>query len=237
MSRLFLTLLVGDVVHRITYMKRFPCLLTDCHWNGTVNPVLCFLNPHEIFLLIFRSLIQWVNRLLFSRLQVKVDGWNPLQPLGASKEVSKSKRNGADLAKSNRKAFSSHWGLHNKKHGKVCPQLPPIFPLPQCLIDAGIAGDTVEAILYRVEVIDIPSSVSHISLLCGTNNLSSDSPATSSSTITELLFLLRRKCPTANIHLFPKTHFASTNSCNYFQVQEFFSGFVFFFPRAPIHPI
>ena len=155
-----------------------------------------------------------------------MDGWSPLQPLGASKEVSKSKRNGADLTKSNRKVFSSHWGLHNKKHGKVCTQLPPIFPASTVLA-VGIAGDTVEAILYRVKVMDIPSSVSHSFLLCGTNNLSSDSPATISSTITEILFLLRRKCPTANIHLFPKTHFASTNSCIYFQVQEFFQ-YLFF---------
>ena len=113
-------------------------------------------------------------------------------------EVSRSKRNGADLTKSNRKAFSSHWGLRNKKHGKVCSQLPPIF-----------------------------SSVSHISLLYGTNNLSPDSPAMISSTITEILFLLRRKCPTANIHLFPKTHFASTNSCIYFQVLNFFQDLFF----------
>ena len=77
----------------------------------------------------------------------------------------------------------------------------------------------------------------------GANNLSSDSPATISSTITEILFLLRRKCPTANIYLFPilpqfdhlKTHFATINSFIYFQVQEFFSKF--FFPRAAIHPI
>ena len=163
-----------------------------------------------------------------------MDGWSPLQPLGASKEVSKSKRNGADLAKSNTKVFSSHWGLHNKKHGKVCPQLPLIFPAVTVL-NAGIAGDTVEAILFRVEVIDIPSSLSHRSLLCGTNNLSSDSPATISSTITEILFLLRRKCPTANILLFPilpqfdhlKTHFATTNPFIYFQVQEFFQNLFF----------
>ena len=64
----------------------------------------------------------------FSRLQIKGDGWSPLHPLGTSKEVSKSKRNGADLAKSDRKVFPSHWGLHDKKHGKVCPQLRPIFP-------------------------------------------------------------------------------------------------------------
>ena len=136
---------------------------------------------------------------------------------------------------------------------RFAPSYPQFFPA-STVLNAGIAGDTVEAILYRVEVMDIPSSVSHISLLCGTNNLFSDSPATISSTITEILFLLRRKCPTANIHLFQepitrsvylfiyfyclfpilprfdhlKTHVASTNSCIYFQVQEFFPEFVFF---------
>ena len=114
-----------------------------------------------------------------------------------------------------------------KKNGKISPQLPPILPA-STVLDVGIAGDTVEAILYRVKVMDIPFSVSHSSLLCGTCNLPSDSPATISSTITEILFLLRRKCPTASINLFPKTQFASTNSCIYFQVQEFFSLFVFF---------
>ena len=119
-----------------------------------------------------------------SRLQVKGDRWSPLQPLGASKEVSKSKRNGADLAESNRKfkVFSSHWGLHDKKHGKVYPQLPPIFPA-STVFNAGIAGDTGSNPLQ--------------SQGNGTNNLSSDSPATISSTITEILFLLRQKCPTA----------------------------------------
>ena len=136
-------------------MKRFPYLLTDCHWNGTANPVLCFLNPHQIIFTYF-SIAHTVKKTSFfvlstTTVQVKGDGWSPLQPLGASKEVSKSKRNGADLAKSNRKVFSSHWGLHNKKHGKVCPQLPPIFPA-STVLNAGIAGDTVEAILYRVEV-------------------------------------------------------------------------------------
>ena len=152
--------------------------------------------------------------------------WTEL--LGASKEVSKSKRNGADLAKSNRKVFSSHWGLHHKKHGKVCPQLPPIFPA-STMLNAGIAGDTVEAILYRVEVMAL---IIYLQIL-----------QCYYSTITEILFLLRRKCPTANIYLFPilpqfdhlKTHFATINYFIYFQVQEFFSEF--FFPRAAIHPI
>ena len=113
-----------------------------------------------------------------SLLQVKRDGCSPLQPLGASKEVSKSKRNDADLAKSNRKVFSSHWGLHDKKHGKVCPQLPPIFPA-STVLNAGIAGDTVEAILYRVEVMALIIYLQILLLLLF------------SSKITEILFLLR----------------------------------------------
>ena len=153
-----------------------------------------------------------------SRLQVKGDRWSPLQPLGASMEVSKSKRNGSDLAKSNRKVFSSHWELHNKKHGKVCPQLPPIFPA-STVLNVGIALQSRGN---------------------GTNNLSSDSPATVSFTITEILFLLRRKCPTANIYLFPilpqfdhNTLCCTTSSFLYFQVQEFFLEF--FFPTS-CHP-
>ena len=122
---------------------------------------------------------------------------------------------------------------------------PRFFPA-STVLNAGIAGDTVEAILYRVDVMAIPSSVSHISLLCGTNNLCSHSPATISSTLTEILFLLLSKCPTAHIHLFPilprfdhiQTHVASTNSCMFF-----FSGpgvvsrICFFFPRTTFHLI
>ena len=82
----------------------------------------------------------------------------------------------------------------------------------------------MEAILYRVEVMALIIYLQILLLLLF------------SSKITEILFLLRRKCPTANIYLFPilpqfdhlKTHFATTNSFIYFQVQEFFSEFFFF---------
>ena len=122
-----------------------------------------------------------------------------------------------------------------KNMERFAPSYTRYFPA-STVLNAGIAGDTVEAILYRVEVMNIPSSVSHISLLCGTNNLFSHSPATISSTITEILFLLRLKCPTAHIHLFPilprfdqlKTHVTATNSLISFQVQELFPEFVFF---------
>ena len=122
-----------------------------------------------------------------------------------------------------------------KNMERFAPSYPRYFPA-STVLNAGIAGDTVEAILYRVEIMNIPSSVSHISLLCGTNNLSSHSPATISSTITEILFLLRQKCPTTYIHLFrilPRfdqlhEHITATNSLIYFQVQELFSEFVLF---------
>ena len=99
-----------------------------------------------------------------------------------------------------------------KNMERFAPSYPRYFPA-STVLNAGIAGDTVEAILYRVEIMNIPSSVSHISLLCGTNNLSSHSPATISSTITEILFLLRQKCPTTYIHLFQFCH-DSINSMN-----------------------
>ena len=72
-----------------------------------------------------------------------------------------------------------------KNMERFAPSYPQFFPA-STVLNASIAGDTVEAILYRVELMDIPSSVSHISLLCGTNDLFSDSPATISSTITEM---------------------------------------------------
>ena len=76
-----------------------------------------------------------------------------------------------------------------KNMERFVPSYPRFVPA-STVLNAGIAGDTVEGILYIVEVMNIPSSVSHISLLCGTNNLCSHSLATISSTLTEILFLL-----------------------------------------------
>ena len=71
------------------------------------------------------------------------------------------------------------------------------------MLNAGISGDTVEAILYRVESMNFPKSVSKISLLCGTNNLASTSPSVISATIIKILTVIYQKCPTAIIHVFP----------------------------------
>ena len=55
------------------------------------------------------------------------------------------------------------------------------FPI-STVLNAGISGDTVEAILYWVESMNFPKSVSNISLLCRTNNLASTSPSDRKST-------------------------------------------------------
>ena len=94
------------------------------------------------------------------------------------------------------------------------------------VLNAAIAGDTVEAVLYRVEGMDILCTVKHILLLCGTINLPSHSPATISSTIIEILFSLHTKCPFAVIHLLSilphfdqfRPHVSPTDSSIYFQV-------------------
>ena len=75
-----------------------------------------------------------------------------------------------------------------------------------------------------------PLTVTCISLLCGTNNLSSHSPATISATEMEILFVLRQKCPTCVIHLFPNlprfdqffSNVRATNTYIYFHVKNFF---------------
>ena len=72
------------------------------------------------------------------------------------------------------------------------------FPI-STVLNAGISGDTVEAILYRVESMNFPKSVSNISLLCGT----STSPSVISATIIKILTVIYQKCPTAIIHVFP----------------------------------
>ena len=76
------------------------------------------------------------------------------------------------------------------------------FPI-STVLNAGISGDTVEAILYRVESMNFPKSVSNISLLCRTNNLASTSPSVISATIIKILTVIFQKCPTAIIHVFP----------------------------------
>ena len=78
---------------------------------------------------------------------------------------------------------------------RFAPKYFTLFPA-STVLNAGIPGDTVEAILYRVLHMSFPLTVTCISLLCGTNNLSSHSPATISATVMEILFVLRQKCPT-----------------------------------------
>lgn len=76
------------------------------------------------------------------------------------------------------------------------------FPV-STVLNTGIPGDSVEAILYRVLHTSFPSRVTCISFHCGTNNFSSNSPATISATVMEVLFVLRQKCPTCTILLLP----------------------------------
>ena len=117
--------------------------------------------------------------------------------------------------------------LHHQKHW-FAPKYFTLFPA-STVLNAGIPGDTVEAILYRVLHMSFPSTVTCISLLCGTNNLSSHSPATISATVMEILFVLRQKCPTCVIHLFPYlprfdqffSNVRATNTYIYFPVKKF----------------
>ena len=112
---------------------------------------------------------------------------------------------------------------------RFAPKYFTLFPA-STVLNAGIPGDTVEAILYRVLHMSFPSTVTCISLLCGTNNLSSHSPATISATVMEILFVLRQKCPTCVIHLFPYlprfdqffSNVRATNTYVYFHVKNFF---------------
>ena len=77
---------------------------------------------------------------------------------------------------------------------RVPSSYPKYFPA-STVVNAGIAGDTVEAILYRVQQMNFPQSVSRISLLCGTNKLASISHAVISATIIEILSVIAKKMP------------------------------------------
>ena len=113
---------------------------------------------------------------------------------------------------------------------RFAPKYFTLFPA-STVLNADIPGDTVEAILYRVLHMSFPLTVTCISLLCGTNNLSSHSPATISASVMEILFVLRQKCPTCVIHLFPNlprfdqffSNVRATNTYIYFHVKNFFS--------------
>ena len=69
---------------------------------------------------------------------------------------------------------------------RFAPKYNYYFPA-STVVNAGISGNTVEAILYRVETMNFPKSVSNISLLCGTNYLTSTSPSVISAKITKIL--------------------------------------------------
>ena len=87
---------------------------------------------------------------------------------------------------------------------RFLPKYNYYFPA-STVVNAGISGNTVEAVLYRVETMNFPKSVSHISVLCGTNYLTSTSPSVISATITKILTAIFQKWPTALIHAFPNT--------------------------------
>jgi len=99
------------------------------------------------------------------------------------------------------------------------------------VVNAGFAGDTLEAILYRVQQMNFPQSVSQISLLCGTKK---------SVTVFEILSPIANKCPTDFIHFYPILprfdhcySFVQVTSSHFFQVQERFSERVFFNDLPP----
>ena len=76
---------------------------------------------------------------------------------------------------------------------RFAPKYFTLFPA-STVLNAGIPGDTVEAMLYRVLHMSFPLTVTCISLLCGTNNLSSHSPATISVPwVPEVLFFFREE--------------------------------------------
>ena len=89
-----------------------------------------------------------------------------------------------------------------KNSERFAPRYPDFFPTSTEL-NGGITGNTLEEVLYRVEAMNIHSSVSHVSLISGNNNVSLNSPATISLTVIEILFCLPSKCPNDFIHVFP----------------------------------
>ncbi len=70
-------------------------------------------------------------------------------------------------------------------------------------VNAGIPGDTVEAIIYQAETMFFPSSVTAVTLLCGTNNLFFNTSEFIVATIIEFYLFFKKKCPNAVIYLFP----------------------------------
>ena len=101
-----------------------------------------------------------------------------------------------------RKNSNANRRFNYKTYAKVRTKYNYYFPA-STVVNAGISGNTVEAILYRVETMNFPKSVSNISLLCGTNYLASTSPSVISAKITKLLTAIFQKWPTALIHVFP----------------------------------
>ena len=125
-----------------------------------------------------------------------------------------------------------------KNMERFAPSYPRFFPT-STVLNADIAG----AILYGVEVVDIPSSVTHISLFCGTNNLCSHSPATISSTITEILIYYDLSVQ-LHISIYFQFYHDSINFKNTLLLLTLLFIFRFkncsricFFPRTAIHPV
>ena len=66
-------------------------------------------------------------------------------------------------------------------------------------LNLGIGGDRVEHVLWRVENLDLSSSIQDIVLQCGTNSLENDSPMEIANSITCIALTIMKKIPKVNV--------------------------------------
>ena len=81
------------------------------------------------------------------------------------------------------------WSIHSQR----CSGVWDSYFSPLKAANIGIGGDKVENILWRVEDLELPSSLTHLFLHCGTNNLSRSSPRDIADEILSIGVMAKKK--------------------------------------------
>ena len=105
-------------------------------------------------------------------------------------------------------------------------------------LNLGIGGDCVENVLWQAIDLPLPSSVKNVVILCGTNNISIDTPRDIADCIISIGFILQKKSSVINVSicgLIPRDESWSVNRVLINEVNEILkhqyniNGFAFIF--------
>ena len=99
-------------------------------------------------------------------------------------------------------------------------------------LNLGIGGDRVENVLLQAIDLPLPSSVKYVVILCGSNNISIDTPRDIAACIISIGSILQKKSSDINVSIYgliPRDEGWSVNRVLINEVNEILAGFAFIF--------